>query len=194
MSLRSATQPAVVPLMAGGGAAVVPRWRYLREALAALAVVGASVVLPSASTAPEAQRRVVAAPPEGRGLDRLTHAPAGAGGRSAGAPASDEAVPPETCEPRPAGAADDLDPFYRQVCRVFAIPVVASEDVDQRALVAAARIMAGVLGPRPDVGQLVARRGMKVAVLARRERAVELPEYRDLPRRYPGEDWDAARA
>jgi hypothetical protein len=183
--------------MAGGRAAVavLPRRRRARRALVALAVVAASAMLPAGSDALGADRWGVAAPPEGRGLDRVAGAPAGVGGSAAGGPSADGgAAPSESCEPGAPRAADRFDPFYGQVCWVLAIPVLASGDVDQRALVAAAGIVAGVLGPRPDVGQLVARRGMKVAVLGRHERAVELPEYRDLPRRYPGEDWDAARA
>jgi hypothetical protein len=47
---------------------------------------------------------------------------------------------------------------------------------------------------RPELRDRAEQQGVKVAVLGQRERAVDLPEYRDLPERYPTENWDAARA
>jgi hypothetical protein len=94
------------------------------------------------------------------------------------------------------GATSDLgfDPFYGQVCWALGIPVVGSGAVDPAALQAAARTVSAVLGPRPDLAGRLVEQGMKVAVLGVHERAVELPEYRDLPVRFPATDWDAARA
>lgn len=87
-----------------------------------------------------------------------------------------------------------LDAFYTQVCVVAGLPVVASPAVSGAALVAAGQIVQGMLSARPDLARAMAARGFRLGVIGTDQRAVELPEYRDLPFTYPETDWDAARA
>jgi hypothetical protein len=102
--------------------------------------------------------------------------------------------PSAACQVGPVPEGFDLDPFYRRACVVAGLPVVASGTVDPAALVAAGGVLAGMLQGRPDlVEELVARR-FRLGVIGVDQRAVDLPEYRDLPRSYPRTDWDAARA
>jgi hypothetical protein len=183
--------------MAGG------RWiprvvgRRPRASVAGALVVLFSALLPSTSTeAPgELARSFEAIPPEGRGLDRLAAGEADSPRAAAGGePAQTAAGPGDACGAVPAARLEQFDAFYDQVCWNGGIPVLASGEVDGPALTAAAAIVGGMLQARPDLREAVEGRGMKVAVLGRRERAVDLPESRDLPHRYPEEDWDAARA
>lgn len=110
------------------------------------------------------------------------------------------AVPPvaaaasDECDVRPTVAADGFDPFYTQICVVGGIPLLGSDDVDSRALVAAAHIVTAVLAPRPDLRAQMVARHMRVGVIGVNHKAVDLPEYRDLPIKYPDTDWNAARA
>jgi hypothetical protein len=98
------------------------------------------------------------------------------------------------CEVEPLSASAGLDPFYTQVCWAEGIPVVASAEVDGLALQAAADILVNMLRPRPDLKAALVSRKLRVGIIGTDQRAVDLPEYRDLPTSYPGTDWDAARA
>ncbi len=87
-----------------------------------------------------------------------------------------------------------LDAFYQKACMVHGLPVVASGVVADDALEAAGKILEGMLAPRPDLAAAMARRHFRLGVIGRDQRAVDLPEYRDLPVHFPRTDWDAARA
>ncbi len=108
-------------------------------------------------------------------------------------PAAAEARPP-VCQVEPLSAAAGLDSFYTQVCWAAGIPVVSSGEVDGRALQAAAEIVVNMLAPRPDLHERLVTGRLRVGIIGQRQRAVELPEYRDLPTNFPDTDWDAARA
>ncbi len=98
------------------------------------------------------------------------------------------------CEVVAAPRSLGLSSYYEKVCLVQGVPVVASAAVADAALVAAAAVVAGMLANRPDlVAELVARR-FRLGIIGVGQRAIELPEYRDLPVSYPQTDWDAARA
>ncbi len=87
-----------------------------------------------------------------------------------------------------------LDAFYQKACIIDDLPVVASGVVPDDALEAAGKILEGMLAPRPDLADAMARRRFRLGVIGRDQRAVDLPEYRDLPVHFPRTDWDAARA
>lgn len=125
---------------------------------------------------------------------------AGAEGLGAGRSGTGEAAaalapgvrPP--CEVVPAPRSLGLSSYYEKLCLVQGVPVVASAAVADPALVAAARVVAGMLRHRPDlIEELVARR-FRLGIIGVGQRAIELPEYRDLPVSYPHTNWDAARA
>ncbi|MFN0028184.1 MAG: hypothetical protein ACKV2O_13540 [Acidimicrobiales bacterium] len=124
--------------------------------------------------------------------------PAGPAADGDRAPRSSQAVasvglqPP--CEVVPAARSLGLSSYYEKACVVQGVPVVASAAVSDPALVAAAEVLAGMLRNRPDlVAELIARR-FRLGIIGVGQRAIELPEYRDLPVSYPQTDWDAARA
>jgi alpha-glucosidase len=84
--------------------------------------------------------------------------------------------------------------FYRKGCLVDGVPVVGSAEVDSRAIGQAARIAVNMLANRPDIWQALAGRGLRIGVIGTDQQAVDLPEYRDLPARFPGINWSGARA
>lgn len=118
----------------------------------------------------------------GAALTTTTTAPATA--PAAGPPCTVGAVPRRLA----------LNAFYEKACVVNGLTVVASSQVDDAALLAAAEIVRGMLGPRPDLAAEMSRRRFRLGIIGVSERAVDLPEYRDLPINYPNTDWDAARA
>lgn len=91
-------------------------------------------------------------------------------------------------------AAAGLDPFYTQVCWASGIPVVSSDGVDGRALQAAADIVVNMLASRPDLRDRLVSGRLRVGIIGVQQRAVDLPEYRDLPTNFPETNWDSARA
>lgn len=102
--------------------------------------------------------------------------------------------PDSPCTVGPVPASLGLDPFYAKACLVGGVPVVSSAVVHDAALVEAARIVAGMLSGRPDLWAALADGPFRLGVIGVDERAIDLPEYRDLPSSFPDTDWDAARA
>lgn len=80
--------------------------------------------------------------------------------------------------------------FYRKYVDADGIPVVASDRVRDRALLAARDRVLLLLARRPDVRDALVRRGTRVAVIAPTEQATDLPEHADLRRAFPGADWN----
>ncbi len=121
-------------------------------------------------------------------------------GDGAGSPSVAAASPAELarasnpCQVQPLEDRFHLDGYYRKECVVAGLPVVAAADVDDRALLSAARIIVGMLQARPDLVGEMADRAFRLGIIGVDARAVDLPEYRDLPSSYPDTDWDAARA
>jgi hypothetical protein len=98
------------------------------------------------------------------------------------------------CAVEPLAPSAGLDPFYTKVCWAEGIPVVSSGEVADLALQAAGDILVHMLRPRPDLKAALIARKLRVGIIGTHQRAVDLPEYRDLPTSYPSTDWDAARA
>jgi hypothetical protein len=70
--------------------------------------------------------------------------------------------------------------FYSKQLNVDGIPVVASSNVDSRALAEAGAVINSMLSHRPDIGKRLAEAGFKFAVIGRGEKVTDLPEYREL--------------
>ena len=70
------------------------------------------------------------------------------------------------------------DVFYTQRQSVAKIPVIASERVQPRALAAVRSMAKGMLAHRPDLAVELSRRGYRIAVMARDEALLDLPEFR----------------
>lgn len=90
------------------------------------------------------------------------------------------------------GDPDELgfDPFYDRYCDAAGIPVLASSEVDPRAVEATADIMVAMIGHRPDLIEAIAAGGVRMGVLASTEVVTDLPEYRNLYEEFPGTDWN----
>ena len=123
--------------------------------------------------------------------DVVVPVPAGRGGTTTPVTPVDDGP---ACTVGPVPRAFGLAAFYTKACVVDGLPVVASRTVADPALVAAADILRGMLAARPDLARAMATRRFRLGVIGVDQRAVDLPEYRDLPTSYPAVDWDAARA
>ncbi|MEN8234117.1 MAG: hypothetical protein ABFR89_04265 [Actinomycetota bacterium] len=95
-------------------------------------------------------------------------------------------LPVVECTVTEIGSDED---FHRQTCEQSGITIVASGNVAERALVAAAGRMAGMLAEQPDVAAAVAASIDHVAVIGRDEQITDLPGFEDLYRLHPGTDW-----
>jgi hypothetical protein len=71
------------------------------------------------------------------------------------------------------------------------VPVLASARTSEVAMRAACRITRFMTSRRTDVRDEMIARGARVAVMARDERTLDIPEHADLQREYPDTDWNA---
>jgi alpha-glucosidase len=77
---------------------------------------------------------------------------------------------------------DDLHfkSFYTKHCDALGIPIISSEEVEDRALQQAYYIINNMLAPIPDVRQQLVSRGYYVAIIGLTEQLTDLPEYRHM--------------
>lgn len=87
-----------------------------------------------------------------------------------------------------------LDPFYKKYADAFGIPIVASEKVQDEAVLLARDIVNYMLAKRSDVRAVMIGRKARVCIMAESEMQTDLPEYRNMkkpakddPRLTPGE-------
>ena len=79
----------------------------------------------------------------------------------------------------PPPAAMKLDPFYRQALQADGLWVVASSRVRSETLYRTAGLIAGMLAYRPALAPELSRMGIRVAIMARSESTMDLPEQRN---------------
>lgn len=77
-----------------------------------------------------------------------------------------------------------VKPFYSKYCDAQGIPILASDEVEDRALQQAYYIINNMLGPIPEVRQQLISRGYYVAVIGLTEDLTDLPEYRHMYKQY----------
>ncbi|MDR2921221.1 MAG: hypothetical protein LBV72_17895 [Tannerella sp.] len=70
--------------------------------------------------------------------------------------------------------------FYKKYVDADGIPVVTSQHVSDEALIAAGKIITGMLSKRKDVADAMKSKGCKVMIIGEKEATLELPEYRHL--------------
>lgn len=80
-----------------------------------------------------------------------------------------------------------LAPFYQKQISIEGFPVVASEKVNDAAVVEAAVVVRSMLAGRDDVFKALAKARIRLAVMATSERTCDLPEHADLT---PMEFWN----
>lgn len=71
-----------------------------------------------------------------------------------------------------------LDPFYAKHVSALGIPIISSARVPDKALFAARDMARGMLAHRPDLAEILAREGYRIAIIAREEALLDLPEMR----------------
>lgn len=74
----------------------------------------------------------------------------------------------------------NLSPFYRKCILLGDFPILSSADVHDAALQEAAFVVSRMLTHRPDVLAELARARVRLAVMSRRERTLDIPEHSDL--------------
>ena len=93
--------------------------------------------------------------------------------------------------PPPAGL---FPPFYTKYLDANGIPILSSDEPDDRALVMACEIVVHMVSAREDLRQALIALDMRVGVIARDEVTTDLPDYSDLYTFFPPPpDWDSLR-
>lgn len=80
-----------------------------------------------------------------------------------------------------------LVPFYKKSADAEGIPVVSSEKVPDKALVAAAELVRNMLANRPDLRKALIAGNVRIAVMSKSEVTTDIPEHSKLK---PKENWD----
>lgn len=124
-----------------------------------------------------------------------TATPTDAGAADAGDPDTGtvDAGPADPCEAtitKPL-ASLGLAAFYEKYLDASGIPVVSSKVASDAALRAACRIVRVLVAQRPDALAKMIESKQRVAVMARSEQTLDIPEHSDLQTAFPGTDWNA---
>jgi hypothetical protein len=83
---------------------------------------------------------------------------------------------------RPVPADLGVSPFYKKYVDALGIPVVASDNVPDAALVVARDIVNAMLASRPDVRKALIARKWRTGVIAEIEMTMDIPEYSKMKR------------
>jgi len=98
-----------------------------------------------------------------------------------------------TMAPMPPPAALGYDAFYEKYLDGDGIPVLASRDVDDVAVVDACKTVVHMVGFRNDIREAMMRQNMSVAIIGAGEVTTDIPEYRNLNSMFPQQDWNRLR-
>lgn len=90
----------------------------------------------------------------------------------------------------PPPASLGLSPFYAKYVDAHGIPVVASANVADAALVDAADLADRMLVMRPDARRRLIMKHVRIGIIGAHEQTTDLPEYRDLYAVFPQTDWN----
>jgi hypothetical protein len=88
--------------------------------------------------------------------------------------------PNESTGPVPAWL--NVSPFYRKFVDAQGIPVLASENVPDTALLVARDVVNAMLAARPDLRKALVIRGWRTAVIGELETTMDIPEYSRMKR------------
>jgi hypothetical protein len=80
-----------------------------------------------------------------------------------------------------------LAPFYKKYVSVGGVPIVASEKVNDAALLEARFLVEKMVGHRPEVLTAIAKNNVRLAIMAPDEFTTDIPEHSDLR---PRSHWD----
>ena len=82
-------------------------------------------------------------------------------------------------------ASVGYDPFYTQYVSADGIPILASAQVDPKALFAARDMVTGMTRHRPDLARWLSANGWRIAIMGKDEALLDLPENRDWKKPAP---------
>ena len=85
------------------------------------------------------------------------------------------------------------DGFYHKYLDGNGIPVLASSAVDDRAVIAACKIVVHMVKERDDVRRALIDQHQSVAIIGVNEVTTDIPEYSNLYQLFPNQDWDRLR-
>ncbi len=94
------------------------------------------------------------------------------------------------CRPAPVPESAGLDPFYTRGCELDGFWVVAADEVDPAAIVAAAEMAGAFFDYDPELASTLQSTDLRLGIIGRNQRTTEMPEYRNLQEVFPGTDWD----
>ena len=85
-----------------------------------------------------------------------------------------------------------FDPFYKKCLFVDGLPIVSSQKVADEALIGAKTIILQMLSDvkTPGVLEQLKKRNVRIAVLAKDEFTLDIPEYKDLQSKFPETNWN----
>lgn len=82
-----------------------------------------------------------------------------------------------------------LDPFYRKYLDADSIPVLASRFVCDSALLQARYIALEMMKKHPEIRNELMRYNVRIVIIGRHERVIDIPEFRVMPIWWPKTDW-----
>lgn len=114
------------------------------------------------------------------------------GGVVPAADAGTDAASPDPCDAEITAppAALGLAPFYAKYLDASGLPVASSKVASDGALRTACRITRALVAPRPEALAKLVETKQRVAVMARTEKTLDIPEHSDLQTAFPSTDWN----
>jgi hypothetical protein len=83
-----------------------------------------------------------------------------------------------------------LDPFYKKYIDANGIPVISSDKVPDQALYKVKELVLHMTSFRDDVRVMFIKNKGRVGIMAKTEKTLDMPEYRDLQEVFPDTDWN----
>lgn len=111
-------------------------------------------------------------------------------------PAPDKTWPPGTppacpvVTPSSVPSSLKLPSFYKKYVNAGGIPIVASDKVPTAAFQRAYYIIANMLRGKPCIRKALAMSGIRMGIIGDKEVTLDMPEYSDLNKAFPGTDWN----
>ncbi|MCH8147330.1 MAG: hypothetical protein IH987_04950 [Planctomycetes bacterium] len=92
--------------------------------------------------------------------------------------------------PAPLREAYNLDPFYEKYLDVGGVPILASREVSDDALLVARSIVRYMMSGHPELYEPLRQHKIRIAIIGANQATTDIPEHRDLPTANPETDWN----
>jgi len=115
-----------------------------------------------------------------------------------GPSSTDKEIPPLSatdmaCTIRPIEPTDGFSPFYDKGCSVNGFWILASENVDDEAILVSAELVAATFAHDPAIATALSRTEVRLGIIGRDQVVTDMPEFNDLSKSFPETDWDGPR-